>query len=58
MTRLFGGKCRSKARLDGKVAIITGCNTGMGKEYVMEFYKRGTLSGKTMHGLNTLNQIY
>ncbi|CAH0381035.1 unnamed protein product [Bemisia tabaci] len=41
MTRLFGGKCRSKARLDGKVAIITGCNTGMGKEYVMEFYKRG-----------------
>ncbi|XP_026726344.1 retinol dehydrogenase 13-like [Trichoplusia ni] len=38
---LLSGKCRSKARLTGKTAIVTGCNTGIGKETVMDFYKRG-----------------
>ncbi|CAH0390507.1 unnamed protein product [Bemisia tabaci] len=41
MAWLFCGKCTSNARLDDKVAVITGCNTGIGKITAMEFCKRG-----------------
>ncbi|KAL0850016.1 hypothetical protein ABMA28_011926 [Loxostege sticticalis] len=37
----FSGRCLSGAKLIGKTAIVTGCNTGIGKETVLDFYKRG-----------------
>ena len=34
-------RCHSKARLDGKIAIVTGSNTGIGKATVQDFVTRG-----------------
>lgn len=38
---LLSGRCRSRARLDGKTAVVTGANCGVGKETALDFVRRG-----------------
>jgi len=39
-------KYTGKARLDGKTAIVTGSNTGIGKYTALDFVKRGKIDSR------------
>lgn len=36
-----GGRCPSKATINGKTVVVTGANTGIGKETARELARRG-----------------
>ncbi|XP_078505331.1 retinol dehydrogenase 13 isoform X1 [Lissotriton helveticus] len=48
-----GGACTSKAEIKGKTVIITGANTGIGKETALELAKRG---GKIILACRDMNK--
>jgi len=37
----FHSQCTSETRLVNKTVVITGANTGIGKETARDFYRRG-----------------
>lgn len=47
------GRCKSKTPLDGKVFLITGSNSGVGKETARELAKRNALVIMACRDLNS-----
>ncbi|OXU23355.1 hypothetical protein TSAR_014986 [Trichomalopsis sarcophagae] len=52
----FSSRCQSKARLIGKTVVITGANTGIGKETARDLYRRGARVILACRNLEKANQ--
>jgi len=56
-----GGQCTSLARLEGKTVLITGANTGIGKETALDLARRGAdvhiLCRNIVKGQNAADEI-
>lgn len=51
------GKCRSKAKMNGKTVLITGANGGIGRETAKDIAKRGARVILACRNLNAANEV-
>lgn len=51
------GVCKSKSKMTGKTAIITGCTSGIGKETARDFAKRGARVIMACRNVENANKI-
>lgn len=51
------GKCRSRAKMDGKTVLITGANGGIGRETAKDIAKRGARLILACRNLDAANKV-